>query len=367
MRLASWLIVGVMVAPPCLYNGYRPVHYAVNIAIASRWTIGQEKVGTAHLNQLSAIGANTGDTIGDLTVSSAFGPREKPCPTCSKQHNGVDLVAPVGTPVYAPASLDGRQTVRVSCHKDKQAGTVAVISADAYPGSTLKLFHLKDCRAGVHGERSIIALSGATGTVTGPHLHVEQLNGLGKHQAPSAGLLSWLVTGQVPKADGIAYGVLSDQDLTCAIGAAEGTRSPADCSKTDAYEGHIDPGNGAQNQGTFSYQHEAKNPEDADAKQLARLREVEQQAISSAANEGISLSKIEILSVLDQYNQAPEAALGSNGTLDRIIEARAESYKNPETGRLDAPGLGNDMTQVRADQARRTGAIAQALQRLGGQ
>ena len=70
---------------------------------------------------------------------------------------------------------------------------------------------------------------------------------------------------------------------------------------------------------------------------------------------------MEVLSILDQFNQSEAAAFGRNGTLDRIIAARSESYINPDTGRLDAPGLGNDMDKVRADQTRRTEAISESL------
>ena len=51
-----------------------------------------------------------------------------------------------------------------------------------------------------------------------------------------------------------------------AVGNAEGTRTP-DGGYTAAYYGHVDPGNHKWNLGSFSYQHGAKSPADADAKQ----------------------------------------------------------------------------------------------------
>ena len=77
-----------------------------------------------------------------------------------------------------------------------------------------------------------------------------------------------------------------------------------------------------------------------------------------------------LAAALDLFNQSPEAATDfvehlstANPTEAQIIEARSRSYVNPATGRLDAPGLGNDAQQVEADQARRTGEVVESLQR----
>jgi hypothetical protein len=51
-------------------------------------------------------------------------------------------------------------------------------------------------------------------------------------------------------------------------------------------------------------------------------------------------------------------------TPEQIVEARAKSYIDPATGALDAPGLGNSMVNVEADQHRRTKANLSALQLL---
>jgi len=50
--------------------------------------------------------------------------------------------------------------------------------------------------------------------------------------------------------------------LSVAIGVAEGTRTP-DGGRTTAYRGHVDPKRG-YNVGTFSYQHQASSPGQAD-------------------------------------------------------------------------------------------------------
>ena len=64
--------------------------------------------------------------------------------------------------------------------------------------------------------------------------------------------------------------ILSDAEILCAIGAAEGNLND-DCRPNQAYYGHTDPGNGAHNLWAFSYQHGAGTLTEADRKQLAHL------------------------------------------------------------------------------------------------
>lgn len=147
------------------------------------------------------------------------------------------------------------------------------------------------------------------------------------------------------------------------VGHAEGTRS-ANGEKTTAYSGHRDPGNSVWNLGYFSYQHSAVSPQDADRKQLARLEGQFVVIEEQARKRGIDLSIEEKLNAIDLANQAPLAALEPGGFIDRLKECkrelvcvRSQSFIDNETGRLDAPGLGNNMNQVRADQKRRIDAI----------
>ena len=62
----------------------------------------------------------------------------------------------------------------------------------------------------------------------------------------------------------------TDSLVARAVGSAEGTRTPTGAFNP-AYNGHTDPGNGVWNMGTFSYQHGAKTPAEADQKQLQRF------------------------------------------------------------------------------------------------
>jgi hypothetical protein len=158
-----------------------------------------------------------------------------------------------------------------------------------------------------------------------------------------------------------------------AVGSAEGTRTP-EGDRTWAYYGHVDPGNGAWNLGSFSYQHGAKSPEDADNKQLSRLQDQANVLKQQAAEQGMELTLEEELNGIDLANQAPAAALnrgyvqwlkqahdlGMDGT-EAILWARTRSFLDPDSGRWNAPGLGNTIDTIAADQERRIAAIRQAI------
>jgi hypothetical protein len=159
-----------------------------------------------------------------------------------------------------------------------------------------------------------------------------------------------------------------------AVGSAEGTRRP-DGGKNPAYFGHRDPGNAKWNLGSFSYQHAARSPEDADQRQLRRLQTQDQMLQQKAAEQGLNLTLEERLNGLDLANQAPLAALDRGGYIDRlkeardrglrgseaILTARVNSYREPSTNLWDAPGLGNNEASIRHDQARRMDAVGDAM------
>jgi hypothetical protein len=162
--------------------------------------------------------------------------------------------------------------------------------------------------------------------------------------------------------------------VSIAVGSAEGTRRP-DGGFNQAYAGHIDPGNGVWNQGSFSYQHYSTSPEDADARQLKRLKGQTEVLEQIAASYSMSMTLEEKMNGIDLANQAPAAAIDQGGYVDwladakqkglkgadAILYARTNSYINPKTGRLNAPGLGNNWGRVEQDQARRMGEISEAL------
>ncbi|NEQ23306.1 MAG: hypothetical protein F6K28_29965 [Microcoleus sp. SIO2G3] len=169
----------------------------------------------------------------------------------------------------------------------------------------------------------------------------------------------------------------SDSLVAKAVGSAEGTRT-SDGGYTWAYRGHVDPGNGAWNLGSFSYQHGANSPQEADRRQLARLRTQAQTLHQQADRYAMTLTLAETLNGIDLANQSPRAALSRGGYIDRLHQAhemglqgadailwgRTRAFLDPDTSRWNAPGLGNNVHSITADQDRRRRAIEQAMARM---
>jgi hypothetical protein len=166
----------------------------------------------------------------------------------------------------------------------------------------------------------------------------------------------------------------SDSLIARAVGSAEGTRTP-EGDRTKAYYGHTDPGNGVWNLGSFSYQHGADSPEQADVKQLQRLQTQLDKLQQKAEALGVQLSLEETLNGVDLANQSPRAALDRGGYVERlkqardmgfsgedaILWARVRSYLDPDTQQWSAPGLGNTLESITHDQDRRMRQVNRAI------
>jgi murein DD-endopeptidase MepM/ murein hydrolase activator NlpD len=100
-------------------------------------------------------------------ITSPFGEREHPVTGGEHFHNGIDYGVPVGTEIRAP--FDGEVSQRYT----NDVGGLQLILRHTN-GYTTGYAHLSDARVNVGdtvGKGQVIALSGATGRVTGPHLH----------------------------------------------------------------------------------------------------------------------------------------------------------------------------------------------------
>ncbi|MGB3766216.1 MAG: M23 family metallopeptidase [Phormidesmis sp.] len=303
---------------------------------------------TSHKTYLSE-----GDIIAGYEVSSDYDlARVHPVKGVVEPHYGIDLATPTGTKIMAP------ENVSVVCWFDSNGGG-EVGTVKMSDGSTIKLLHLSSCLSGDFEQGATFARTGSSGIGTGAHLDVRRAD----KAEPTREDIEPLLTGKPMRT------VLSDRDLTCSIGAAEGTRD-RNCNPTVAYSGHTDPGNGADNLGSFSYQHGADSPADADRRQLVRLRQAESDLQQRSQQRwGQPLSKPALGAALDLWNQAPLAGESfvdelpsPNPTSEQIVAARSRSYIDPATGKLDAPGLGNDPVKVEADQERRTDEVLNQLQ-----
>jgi len=139
--------------------------------------------------------AEVGDVIGGHPVSSGRGWRVHPISKQKQFHNGVDLAAPIGTPLYAIA--DGQ----VTCSQDPNGGgTVSAFTSAIFPNLEFELLHLSKCgTTGKVKAGDVIGFIGSTGNSTGPHLHL-QINSTitGNSLRVRAGWLHWFVTGVKP-------------------------------------------------------------------------------------------------------------------------------------------------------------------------
>ena len=102
-------------------------------------------------------------------VSSRFGMRRHPLLGAMRNHSGVDLAAPQGTPVYAPAA--GKVAAA-----QWRGGYGLLVAIDHAGGMETRYGHLFQI-AVVPGQSvaagEVIGYVGSTGLSTGPHLHYE--------------------------------------------------------------------------------------------------------------------------------------------------------------------------------------------------
>lgn len=162
---------------------------------------------------------------------------------------------------------------------------------------------------------------------------------------------------------------------TIALGAAEGTRTHYG-HRTSIWHRHTDPGNGATNRGTFSWQlGGARTPEAADRLGLRRIQtEAIPALIQDAIRAGVELDMETLIQGADLWNQSPDAGADFVHNLrscsfqnlpsedELLLCARIASFYDPTTGELEAAGFGWDSDWLAADQQRRIAAIKQVLE-----
>lgn len=114
----------------------------------------------------------SGDVMAYSDISSKFGWRENPVLKRKEFHTGLDLRAPIGTPILAPA--DG--VVKFTQY-NQNSGYGNVVSLDHNYGFESYYAHLQNKTVVKEGQfvkkGDLIAYSGNSGMSTGPHLHYE--------------------------------------------------------------------------------------------------------------------------------------------------------------------------------------------------
>lgn len=111
------------------------------------------------------------DLPSPLRVSSPYGPRVDPITGKSAFHAGIDFPAPIGTPVLA---VEAGVVHKVDKVDDDPNGVFVRVKTST--GRLWYYLHLSEVRVEVGQEiaaGSALGLSGATGRVTGPHLHLQ--------------------------------------------------------------------------------------------------------------------------------------------------------------------------------------------------
>ncbi len=113
----------------------------------------------------------------DFVLTSPFGTRRSPFTKKIDFHPGIDMAAPVGTPIYAPADavvvFAGRYPLKQSVSWWRYGNLVALRNGEGF----ITLFgHCDEIRVR-NGQRveqgTVIATVGNTGWSTSPHLHYE--------------------------------------------------------------------------------------------------------------------------------------------------------------------------------------------------
>ena len=119
----------------------------------------------------------------DGALTSSFGWRQHPISGGMKFHKGVDIAMPVGREV--PAARAGE--VSFAGEQGAYGLTVVVNHGNGVSTRYAHLSEIKVAPGDSVGDGQTIALSGATGRVTGPHLHFEVLEN-GEPVDPASGV-----------------------------------------------------------------------------------------------------------------------------------------------------------------------------------
>ena len=103
----------------------------------------------------------------NYTITSSFGMRVHPILGYARMHNGVDMAAPKGTPVYAAKS--GRVTA--AGWENQMGNYVSINHGDGFASIYMHMTHFIVSKGSYVNAGQVIGYVGSTGLSTGPHLH----------------------------------------------------------------------------------------------------------------------------------------------------------------------------------------------------
>lgn len=122
----------------------------------------------------------------EFSVTSGFGVRADPLTHQASMHEGIDFVAPIGTPVRATAAGKVLRSGRAGAYGEM----VEVVHADGFVSryAHLSRRHVNERDRVESGQ--VIGLLGNTGRSTGPHLHYEVIY-QGQPMHPAKAFATW--------------------------------------------------------------------------------------------------------------------------------------------------------------------------------
>lgn len=114
-------------------------------------------------------------------ITSPFGNRIHPITGVSSFHNGIDISASSGTPILAPAN--GK--IKSAWYSEKGGNQLSITHDNGMTSGFAHLSTYSVSTGDTVKKGQIIGKVGATGKVTGPHLHYVLKDNQGKYIDPS--------------------------------------------------------------------------------------------------------------------------------------------------------------------------------------
>ena len=106
--------------------------------------------------------------VSDYRLSSPFGMRKHPVLGYSRMHNGIDMAAASGTPIYATRA----GTVTTASYQAGGAGNyVSINHGDGFASIYMHMTNYVVSKGQTVSQGPVIGYVGSTGLSTGPHLH----------------------------------------------------------------------------------------------------------------------------------------------------------------------------------------------------
>jgi murein DD-endopeptidase len=103
----------------------------------------------------------------EFIVTSPFGPRVHPVTGETGSHRGTDYGTPDGSPIYSP--LSGAVSF---IGEDDRSGKYIGVKGENYTISFSHMGFILPAEGEIVAQGQALGLSGSTGRVTGPHVHV---------------------------------------------------------------------------------------------------------------------------------------------------------------------------------------------------